>query len=162
MLFHISINYFHSWHTIIKNKLMHKSLFFMNVSQLQNKFMLMWNKNIFIPNVRICQTTWNQHISVWSQCSVVRTLVHVRSYNVVFDQQKIKLVAWWKFKRLHNGYVFHSSIFTTTPFSMISLEWFKKRYKSMKSHYCIFPHTNIDFYEIIKFLALNWLLSQLY
>ena len=37
------------------------SLFFMNVCQLRNKFMLMWNKNIFIPNVRICQTTWQQH-----------------------------------------------------------------------------------------------------
>ena len=40
------------------------SLFFMNVCQLRNKFMLMWNKNIFIPNVRICQTTWQQHISL--------------------------------------------------------------------------------------------------
>ena len=24
--------------------------------------MLMWNKNIFIPNVQICQTTWQQHL----------------------------------------------------------------------------------------------------
>ena len=39
------------------------SLFFMNVHQLRNKFMLMWNKNIFILHVRICQTTWQQHMS---------------------------------------------------------------------------------------------------
>ena len=63
-LFHISINLFHSWHTFIKNKLMRISLFFTIVCQLRNKFMLMWNKNIFIPNVRICQTTWQQHRSL--------------------------------------------------------------------------------------------------
>ena len=56
-----SINLFCSWRTIIRNKLIRISLFFMNVCQLRNKFMLMWNKNIFIPNVRICQTTWQQH-----------------------------------------------------------------------------------------------------
>ena len=39
-LFHTSINLFCSWHTIIRNKLMHISLFFMNVCQLRNKFML--------------------------------------------------------------------------------------------------------------------------
>ena len=33
----------------------------MNVCQLRNQFMLMWNKNILITNVRICQTTWQQH-----------------------------------------------------------------------------------------------------
>ena len=35
----------------------------MNVCQLQNVFMLMWNKNIFIPYVRICQTTWQLLLS---------------------------------------------------------------------------------------------------
>ena len=59
-LFNISINLFRSWHTIVKNKLIRISLFFMNVRQLRNKFMLMWNKNIFILHVRICQTTWQQ------------------------------------------------------------------------------------------------------
>ena len=59
-LFHISINLFQSWHTIVKNKLMRISLFFMNVCQLRNKFMLMWNKNIFIWFVHFCQTTWQQ------------------------------------------------------------------------------------------------------
>ena len=54
------INLFRSWHTFIKNKLMCISLFFTIVCQLRNKFMLMWNKNIFIPNVWICQTTWQQ------------------------------------------------------------------------------------------------------
>ena len=62
-LFHISINLFRSWHTIVKNKLMRISLFFMNVCQLRNKFMLMWNKNIFIWFVHFCQTTWQQQIT---------------------------------------------------------------------------------------------------
>ena len=57
-LFHISINLFLSWLTLLRNKLMHISLFFMNACQLRNKFILMWNKNIFIPNVRICQIPW--------------------------------------------------------------------------------------------------------
>ena len=63
-LFRISINLFRSWHTIIRNKLMRISLSFMNVSQLRvrNKFMLMWNKNIFIWFVHFCQTTWQQHL----------------------------------------------------------------------------------------------------
>ena len=63
ILISTSIKLFHSWHTIIRNKLMLISWFFRNVCQLRNKFMLMWNKNIFIPNVRICQTTWQQQLS---------------------------------------------------------------------------------------------------
>ena len=39
-----------------------------HVCQLRNKFMLMWNKNIFVPNVRICQTTWQQHMSFVVVC----------------------------------------------------------------------------------------------
>ena len=58
------INSFRSWHTFIKNKLMHISLFFINVCQLLNKFMLMWNKNILIWFVHFCQTTWQQQMTM--------------------------------------------------------------------------------------------------
>ena len=57
-LFRTSINLFRSWRTIIRNKLIHISLFFMNVRQLRNKFMLMWNKNILIWFVHFCQTRY--------------------------------------------------------------------------------------------------------
>ena len=61
-LFRTSINLFHSWRTSIRSKLMRISLFFMNVCQLRNKFILMRNKNKLVWFVHFCQTTWQQHI----------------------------------------------------------------------------------------------------
>ena len=54
-LFHISKKYFVTWHIFIKNW---KSF------SKQNRLMLMFNKNMFIPNIWICKTTWtnNSHI----------------------------------------------------------------------------------------------------
>ena len=75
-LFHI--NLFHSWHIFIKNMLMCIGLFFTIVCQLRNKFMLMWNKNIFIPNVRICQTTWQQQICVKNFCQKIYYIQHTQ------------------------------------------------------------------------------------
>ena len=71
-LFRTSINLFRSWRTIIRNKLIRISLFFMNVCQLRNKFMLVRNKNILIWFVHSCQNTWQQHKRAKTQNVVYR------------------------------------------------------------------------------------------
>ena len=103
-LFHISINLFRSWHTIVKNKLMHISLFFINVCQLRNKFMFMWNKNVFIWFVHFCQTTWQQHMIeftvLWSGHSINNkhiwhTSILIFSFPWKNTTVKIKVILKW-------------------------------------------------------------------